>query len=109
MYFIILCVLFDFSGNIDFVRTVKGPLGTRQFMRYKKEATVINDGRYQVRFINGNHGFVGHESYDKNVDLYKSEALDKLQGDSLDEIIDNLPMKTISKKEFEEEMSNGRV
>jgi len=31
-----ICVLFDFSGNIDFLRTRKGPLGTRQFVRYKK-------------------------------------------------------------------------
>jgi hypothetical protein len=91
-----ICVLFDFSGNIDFIKTTKGPLGTRQFVRYRKEATIINDGRYQVRFINGNHGFVGHESYDKNVDLYKTEALDKLPGDSLEEIIDKLPMKSIA-------------
>lgn len=88
-----ICVLFDFAGNIDFVKTKKAPLGTRQFMRYNKEATVINDGCYQVRFINGNHGFVGHESYDKNVDLYKAEALDKLPGDSINEIVDNLPLR----------------
>lgn len=87
-----ICILFDFSGNIDFTRCTKGPLGTRQFVRYKKEATIINDGRYQVRFINGNHGFIGHESYDKNVDLYKAEALDKLKGDNMEEIIDNLPL-----------------
>ena len=90
-----LCVLFDFGGNLDFVRCDKGPLGTRQFVRYKKEATIINDGRYQVRFINGNHGFVGHESYDKNVDLYKTEALDKLEGDTLEDIINKLPMKPV--------------
>lgn len=90
-----ICVLFDFSGNIDFVRCAKGPLGVRQFMRYKKEASVINDGRYQIKFINGNHGFVGHESYDKNVDMYKAEALDKLKGDTIEEIIDKLPMVNI--------------
>jgi len=98
-----LCVLFDFGGHIDFVRTKKGPLGTREFVRYKKEATIINDGRYQVRFINGNHGFVGHESYDKNVDLYKAEALDKLPGDSLEEIVDNLPTTVISEDELKDE------
>jgi hypothetical protein len=87
-----ICVLFDFSGNIDFLRTRKGPLGTRQFVRYKKETTIINDGKYQVRFINGNHGFVGHESYDKNVSLYTAEALDKCKGDTLEEIVDNLPL-----------------
>ena len=104
-----VCVLFDFGGNIDFVRTRKGPLGTRQFMRYGKEATIINDGRYQVRFINGNHGFVGHETYDKNVDLYKAEAFDKLQGDNIEEIVDNLPMKTIELSEYEREMKNKKI
>lgn len=94
-----ICVLFDFSGSIDFIRCKKAPLGTRQFMRYKKEASIINDGKYQVRFINGNRGFVGHESYDKNVNLYKAEALDKLDGDTLEEIVDKLPMKPIETTE----------
>lgn len=104
-----ICVLFDFGGNIDFLRTRKGPLGTRQFLRYKKEASVINDGKYQVRFINGNHGFVGHEDYDKNVDLYKAEALDKLPGDNIEEIVDNLPTKEISQKDLYEEIKKKGV
>jgi len=108
-----ICVLFDFSGNMDFLRTKKGPLGTRQFVRYKKEATIINDGKYQLRTINGNHGFVGHESYDKNVDLFKTEALDKLEGDNMEEIIDNLPMRTIEPKKEEikemEVVTDGRI
>lgn len=104
-----ICVLFDFGGNIDFVRTRKGPLGTRQFMRYKKEASVINDGRYQVRFINGNHGFVGHESYDKNIDIYKAEALDRLPGDNMEEIIDNLPMRNISEEEYHEDIKKRGI
>ena len=94
-----ICVLFDFGGNIDFILTRKAPLGTRQFVKYKKEATIINDGKYQVRFTNGNHGFIGHESYDKNVDLYKAEALDKLEGDDIQEIVDNLETKTIKPDE----------
>lgn len=88
-----VCVLFDFSGNLDFIRSKKGPLGVRQFVKYKKEASVINVGDYQLRCINGNHGFIGHESYDKNVNLYKAEALDKLEGDNIEEIMDNLPME----------------
>lgn len=99
-----ICVLFDFGGNIDFVKTKKGPLGTRQFMKYNKEATVINDGRYQVRFINGNHGFVGHESYDKNIDLHEAEAFDKLPGDSIDDIVDKLPLIP---RQFEEVENDG--
>ena len=99
-----ICILFDFSGNVDFIKTRKGPLGTRQFVKYKKEATIINDGKYQARFINGNHGFIGHESYDKNVDLYKAEALDKLEGDSMDEIIERLPMETMKSEDDKKRM-----
>jgi len=104
-----ICVLFDFGGHIDFIRTMKGMLGTRQFVKYKKEATIINDGRYQVRFINGNHGFVGHESYDKNVDLYKAEALDKSYGDNIEEIIDRLPMVNVNEQEKGKERITGEV
>lgn len=109
------CILFDFSGNVTFVRTRKGPLGARQFVRYKKEATIINDGSYQVRFINGNHGFIGHESYDKNVNLYKAEAFDKLKGDRLKEVLDNLPLEDITPhekeklKQIREMIDNDRV
>ena len=81
-----ICILFDFGGNVDFVKTIKGPLGTRQFVKYKKEASIINSGNYQIHLINGNHGFVGHESYDCNIDLKKAEALDKLKGDDIKEI-----------------------
>ena len=87
-----VCALFDFSGNLDFVRCKKGPLGVREFVKYKKEASIINTGDYQIKCINGNHGFIGHESYDKNVNMYKAEALDKLKGDTMDEIMDNLPV-----------------
>lgn len=88
-----ICVLFDFSGNLDFIRSKKAPLGKREFVKYKKEASVINVGDYPLRFINGNHGFFGHESYDKNVNMMKAEALDKLEGDNIEEIMDNLSME----------------
>lgn len=86
-----VCILFDFGGNVDFVKVKKGPLGKREFMKFHKEASIINTGDYQLRFINGNRGFIGHESYDKNVNLYKAEALDKLKGDNIKEIFVNLP------------------
>lgn len=90
-----LCVLLDFSGNLDFIAARKGPLGTREFVKYRKEANVINDGTYQIRCINGNHGFIGHENYDRNVNLLKAEALDKLEGDDIKEIVEKLPMEKI--------------
>jgi hypothetical protein len=92
-----LCVLFDFSGNIDFLKVKKGPLGTREFVKYKKEANIINKGDYQIRCINGNHGFIGHENYPENINLLKAEALDKLPGDDIKEIVDKLPMEKIDK------------
>jgi len=81
-----LCVLFDHSGNIDFVRTVKGPHDTRLFMRYNKSATIINTGDYQIRTHNGNKGFVGHEDIEVNVNLIETEALDKTKGDNIKDI-----------------------
>ena len=95
-----LCVLVDFSGNLDFVRTRKAPLGKREFVKYKKEASVINNGDFPIRCINGNHGFIGHESYDRNVNLLKAEALDKTPGDDIKEIVERLPM-------IEGEIDNG--
>jgi len=87
-----LCVLVDFAGNIDFQRTRKAPLGKREFVKYHKEASIINKGDFPIRCINGNHGFFGHESYDQNVNLLKAEALDKLEGDDIKEIVSNLDM-----------------
>ena len=87
-----LCIYCDSSGGIDFIKTKKGPFNTREFVKYKKEATIINDGRYQMRFINGNSGFIGHENYPENVNLDESEALDKLPGDDIKEIVDKLPL-----------------
>lgn len=86
------CILCDFSGHIDFIRTIKGPLGKREFIKYKKEASIINNGDYPIRLINGNHGFIGHENYDQNVNLNKAEALDQLEGDDIKEIVNNLEL-----------------
>lgn len=84
-----LCVYFDFSGNMDFLITSKGKEGTRRFVEYKKDATIINTGKYQIRAINGNHGFIGHEDYIFNADLIKAKALDEAEGDTIKEIYEN--------------------
>ena len=94
-----LCVLFDFSGNLDFLKVKKGPLGTREFVKYKTEANIVNKGDYQIRCINGNHGFVGHEDYGENVNLLKVEALDKLPGDDIKEIVYNIPKEKMVSEE----------
>jgi len=86
-----LCILFDLSGNVDFVRTRKGPYGKREFVRYHRNASVVNSGSYQIKTLNGNRGFVGHESYDGNVNLKTVKALDTLEGDDIKDIYYRLP------------------
>jgi len=86
-----LCILFDLSGNVDFVRTRKGPYGKREFVRYNRNASVVNSGSYQIKTLNGNRGFVGHESYDSNVNLKDVKALTKLPGEDIKEIYHSLP------------------
>lgn len=99
-----LCILFDHSGNVDFVRTKKGPCDTRQFTRYGKPATIVNTGSYQIRTHNGNKGFVGHEDYEMNVNPIECEALDKCYGDNTVEIYNNLPHE--KKNNFKGVISN---
>lgn len=84
------CVLFDLAHNMTFQVCNKKEDGKREFTRYKKEASIINRGKYPIRFPNGDRGFVGHESYDLDVDLYETEALDKLPGDDIKEIYRHL-------------------
>lgn len=87
------CILCDFSGNVDFVQVKKGPQSKREFTKYGKEASIINRGRYPIRLPNGNFGFIGHEDLDLDVDLDECEALDKLPGDDIKEIVENLEDK----------------
>lgn len=83
------CILFDMAQNFTIQRTKKKEEGKREFVRYGKEATIINRGKYPIRLPNGDRGFVGHEDYDMDVDLYECAALDKLQGDDIKEIYYN--------------------
>jgi len=84
------CILFDMAHNVTLQRVRKKEEGKREFVRYGKEASIINRGRYPIRLPNGDRGFVGHESYDLDVDLLECEALDKLKGDDIKEIYHNL-------------------
>lgn len=84
------CILFDLAHNVTFQVVNKKEEGKREFVRFKKEASIINRGKYPIRFPNGDRGFIGHESYDLDVDLNEAEALDKLPGDDIKEIYRNL-------------------
>lgn len=88
-----LCIYFDHSGNVDFIRTKKGQSDTRLFTRYGKPATIVNTGSYQIRTHNGNKGFVGHEDYEMSVNLIECAALDQCEGDNIIDIYNNLPHK----------------
>lgn len=94
-----LCVLHTIGGLMDFIVTRKGPMGKREFSYYNREnraiseASVINDGSYPIRTINGNTGFIAHESYDMNVDLREAKALEQCEGDDIKEIYENIQTK----------------
>lgn len=89
------CALFDMAGNLTLQRVNKKEDGKREFVRFGKEASIINRGRFPIRFPNGDRGFVGHESYDLDVDLFRAEALDKLPGDDIKDIYHNLIEKEL--------------
>ena len=87
-----LGILLTIGGMVDFVVTNKAPLGKREFSYYNREsramseASVINDGSYPIRTINGNPGFIAHESYDMNVDVREAKALEQIEGDDIKDI-----------------------
>ena len=97
-----ICVLLDFAGNVDFIKTDKGAINKREFVKYKKEASIINRGRMPLRLINGNSAFLGHEDYDLDIDLDEAEALDQMEGDDIKEIVDKLPLVDAEPKQKEE-------
>lgn len=65
------------GGGRRFIKGKKGKLGIIEFVYRGVEADVIDDGTYPIRFPNGNQGVVAHESYDKNVNMYKIKFLEK--------------------------------
>lgn len=71
-------ILHLIGGGVRVIKGNKGALGKIDFLYRKKKASVIDDGSYPVRFPNGNAGVVAHESYDRNIDYYKTELLKKL-------------------------------
>lgn len=83
------CILQEFSGNITFEQTKKGPFGKREFVKHHTDASIINTGDCPIRLPNGNIGFIGHVDYDMNVNIYEAEALDKLEGEDIKEIYKN--------------------
>lgn len=66
------------GGGLRVLRGKKVPRGKIEFLIKKIKASVIDEGTYPVRTVNGNSGVVAHESYDKNINYYKSEALKTL-------------------------------
>ena len=85
--------LYLIGGGRRFIKGTKGPLGKYEFVYQKHKASVIDDGRYPIRFPNGNPGVVAHESYDKNIDFYKAKLLEELfEIHNVDNIKDLYPL-----------------
>ena len=85
-----LVLLKTIGGLMDLVDTVIGPFGTRFGVYHKKDICIINDGTSQFHTRSGSLGFVGHENYDKNINLLEAEALSRLPGEDIKEIRKNL-------------------
>lgn len=65
------------GGGRRILKGKKGKLGIIEFVYRGEEADVIDDGTYPIRYPNGNTGVIAHESYDKNVNLYKVKFLER--------------------------------
>lgn len=74
------------NGNIMLINTLKGAQGKRSFYINKNDASVINDGKSQVRFPGGNIGFRAHEMYDGNICPKRCKALEQMPGDNIKEM-----------------------
>lgn len=64
------------GGGRRILKGKKGKLGLIEFVYRRGEASVIDTGSYPIRFSNGNTGVIAHESYDKNIDMYRIKFLE---------------------------------
>lgn len=78
------CQLID--GTVLFINTTKAPLGKREFVVHKKEASVINDGKGRFRLVNGNIGFRSHERFDRSIDPKRCKYLEYMPVDNIQEL-----------------------
>jgi len=66
------------GGGVKLIKAKKGPLGKLLFSWKKQKSSVIDDGSYTLLYPNGNQAVIGHESYDKNINLMEAELLKQL-------------------------------
>lgn len=57
----------------------KGPYGQTKGVTYGEKADVIDDGSFQVHWLNGNSGIVMYDLMNTSVDLKKSVARKKMR------------------------------
>jgi len=69
------------GGGRRIIKGKKGHFGKIEFVYLKEEASIIDDGKYPIRFPNGNSGIVAHETYDKNVNMYELQFLEQASKD----------------------------
>jgi len=71
---------------LDLVITKKAPLGKREFIYHKKEASVINNGDDNFHTRSGTPGFFMVEGYDQNINVHNAKAMSEFEGRDVKEI-----------------------
>jgi len=69
------------GGGRRIIKGKKSALGKIEFVYVGKEASIMDDGKYPIRFPNGNSGVIAHESYDKNVNMIEVSFIEKAKKD----------------------------
>lgn len=93
------------DGRVRFINTMKGPQGKRSFRVNGHDASVINDGKAQIRVPGGNIGFRSHEMIDRNVCAKRCKALEQMPGDNIKELF-NIAQWYLEDKR-KEDMADG--
>jgi len=57
----------------------KGPYGQNKGVTHKEKADIIDDGSFNVKWLNGNSGVIMYDLINTNVDLNKSVARKLMQ------------------------------
>jgi len=64
------------GGGQRFLKGKQRPNGKIEFVYQRKEASIINTGKYSKRLPNGNSSVLAHESYDKTIDARHAKFME---------------------------------
>lgn len=85
-----LGIIETLTHMVDLVKAKKGPEGKREWVFNGQEASCVVSGKHIIHNRVGNHGFYCHEGYDQDIDPKDAMGLEKIKGDDIEEIYDNI-------------------